>query len=283
MKKIKEKLIVIISVCLLSLAFVFPVFADYSSDVIDLRPDYKGATEGILLGKDYLNNPHITDLDEDYQAWMQLATGDYFTEEYLHQYQVYWKCVEAGFIEAGDDLDLSKVIKEDDGSGQKEEAPVTVDHFESSMIEIPEEYTGLTEGVLSGSEYAIIDGIDENSEYQNWMKMEYGSHFTKDFLDQYKVYRAAVNSGIINAGEDLDLGKVFDTTVYSDGTREISEAAQALKDEMEIARFQAMKTPTLIICIVLVIVISIVSVIWMRNGTQKKYKLSQDNKTEVAK
>lgn len=250
-----------------------------SSTVIDLRDDYKGMTQGVLLGKDYLENTHIKnpeDLDADYMPWMQMAVGDYFTEEYFHQYQVYWKCVNAGVISAGDDLDLSLVISLEEAPAGSAKPEKSVVGMESSVISLPQGYAGRTSGVIKTGETARREGLDLNTAYEAWMRMEYGSDFDEAALHEYQVYWKAVDAGLVIEGEDLDLTAVLDTVVYSDGTSKLTPEAQAMRDQRayaeQEARFQAMRLPTGIVCGILLIVILALSVFLLLRGSNRRHK-----------
>lgn len=250
----------------------------YTSDVIDLRSDYKGATEGILKGSDYPENSHIVDLDEDYLPWMQAAVGDFFTEEYLHQYQVYWKCVAVGFIKPGDDLDLSLVIKEGDSTDAPAEPIVELVGMTSEYLGLPTDYAGRYEGIISGTEYPRNDSIGLEDPYETWMRLEFGSDFDESALREYQLYWKAVEAGVIQPGEDLDLSVVMDTEVYSNGST-LSVGSPLLA-----AKYHAMRLPTAIICgvlIVVIIAISVVVMFWQSNRRYQKY-LARGGATEDA-
>lgn len=268
--KMKKTVSLLAAFCLSTVLFCQAAFAaGYYSTVIDLRSDYKGVTEGILLGKDYLRNTHISDadLDADYLPWMKAAVGDYFTEEYFHQYQVYYKCVNAGFIKEGDDLDLSLVIHEGEASGDTPAVPAKeLVGMTSSLVDVPENYAGRTEGIISGAAVTWKDGIGMDDPYEIWMKMEYGSDFTEGSLHEYQLYWKAVEAGCAEAGADLELSLILDTEVYSDGTTVL--VSDALLD----AKYQAMRLPSIIICAVLMIVILAATILWLIYDSNKRYK-----------
>lgn len=267
--KMKKVLSLLVAICLIVAFCCQFAFAEtYYSDVIDLRPDYKGQTEGVLKGADYPRNTHIpdSDLDADYQPWMQAAVGDHFTEEYFHQYQVYFKCVLAGIIKEGDDLDLSLVIKKGD-AGSAPSAPVKeLVGMTSSLVPVPENYAGRVTGIVSAADVAWDDALGLYDPYEMWMKMEYGSDFTEGALHEYQLYWLAVEAGYVEVGEDMDLSLILDTEVYSDGSTVL--VSSALLD----ARYQAMRLPSAIICGVLLVVIFAATVVWLFLDSNKRYK-----------
>lgn len=268
MKKFKKALSLLAAVCLLAVLCCQIALADsYYSDVITLRPDYKGQTEGILKGSDYLRNTHIPDseLDADYLPWMQAAVGDFFTEEYFHQYQVYYKCVLAGLIQEGDDLDLALVIKKGGSSAPTAPAKELVS-MTSSLVPVPEHYAGRTTGIVSYGDVQWNDALDLHTPYEIWMKMEYGADFTEGALHEYQLYWLAVEEGYVTAGEDMDLSLILDTEVYSDGSTVL--VSTALLE----ARYQAMRLPSIIICAILLILILAGTIVWLFCDSNKHYK-----------
>lgn len=266
--KMKKAISLILVLCLALALCCSTAFAAYYSDVINLRPDYKGVTEGVLKGTDYLRNTHIpdSDLDSDYQPWMQAAVGDHFTEEYFHQYQVYYKCVLAGVINEGDDLDLSLVIKSGESSNVPAAPVKELVGMTSSLIAVPENYAGRTEGIVSAADVEWNDDLGLDDPYEIWMKMEYGSDFTEGALHEYQLYWKTVEAGYVEAGEDMDLSLILDTEVYSDGSTVL--VSDALLD----AKYQAMRVPSIIICAVLMVVILAATIVWLFLDSNKRYK-----------
>ena len=246
-----------------------------------MRPDHQGQYEGILKASDYQENTHITEdnLDDDYQPWMQAAVGDYFTEAYYHNYCVYWQCVYAGIINKGEDLDLSLVIKKSDGSSAPVAPVKELVGMTSSLVPVPENYSGRTEGIVSAADVAWDDSLSLDGGYELWMKMEYGSDFTEGSLHEYQLYWLAVEAGYVEAGEDMDLSLILDTEVYSDGSTVL--VSSALLD----AKYQAMRLPSIIVCAVLIVVILAAAIIWLFHDSNKRYKayLARGGVAEEAK
>ena len=267
--KMKKAISFLVVLCLIVVFCCQFAFADtYYSDVVTLLPDFKGQTEGILDGDDYPENTHITeaDLTRPYEPWMAAAVGDYFTEEYYHNYCVYWQCVYAGIIKKGDDLDLSQIIKKSDGTNTPATPVKELVGMASSYIEVPENYAGRTEGVISAADVLWDDALSLDGAYGLWMKMEYGSDFTEAALHEYQLYWKTVEAGYVEAGKDLDISVILNTELYSDGSTVV------VNNTLLDARYKAMRMPSLIVCAVILVLIFAGTTIVLFHGSNKRYK-----------
>lgn len=176
----------------------------------------------------YMGVPGDAAFEDAWQSWMPEANPKY-TFEFFTNYHAYWKAVDEGLIELGDDYVYNPAI---------------------TMV-------------LSGNIYA--EGADAN--------IDPSTTEGAAFLSNYTLYRQAVEMGIIQDGEDL--------TVATEAiVSQPEENAGSTDGSMTYEHQAALRTPTFIIILVIILAIIAACIIWLISGYKKRIKNPEKYKDE---